>query len=82
MAFSGQQLQYLKAMGIDAWSRRDTAILDKSDPVSRAAFVKNLKAFVDEYDLDGSDIDWEYPVAQLTLSEKDAQLPSFKSLYP
>lgn len=30
-------------------------------PVSRAAFVQNLKAFVDGYQLDGADIDWEYP---------------------
>lgn len=28
---------------------------------SRSAFVRNLTAFVDEYQLDGADIDWEYP---------------------
>ena len=27
----------------------------------RSAFVQNLKAFVDGYQLDGADIDWEYP---------------------
>lgn len=32
-----------------------------ADPESRSAFVQNLKAFVDEYQLDGADIDWEYP---------------------
>jgi GH18 family chitinase len=32
-----------------------------ANAASRAAFVKNLKAFVDEYQLDGADIDWEYP---------------------
>jgi GH18 family chitinase len=32
-----------------------------ADPESRAAFVQNLKTFVDEYQLDGADIDWEYP---------------------
>src|SRR5690242_6272546 len=32
-------------------------------PESRQAFVQNLKAFVDEYQLDGADIDWEYPDA-------------------
>jgi chitinase len=32
-----------------------------ADPESRGAFVRNLKAFVDEYQLDGADIDWEYP---------------------
>lgn len=30
-------------------------------PESRTAFVQNLKAFVGEYQLDGADIDWEYP---------------------
>jgi GH18 family chitinase len=34
-----------------------------ASPESRNAFVKNLKAFVDEYQLDGADIDWEYPDA-------------------
>jgi len=32
-------------------------------PSSRSAFVQNLKAFVEEYELDGADIDWEYPDA-------------------
>ncbi len=32
-----------------------------ADPESRSAFVRNLKSFVDEYQLDGVDIDWEYP---------------------
>ncbi|HEX6269256.1 MAG TPA: glycosyl hydrolase family 18 protein [Anaerolineales bacterium] len=32
-----------------------------ADPEARSAFVQNLKAFVDEYQLDGADIDWEYP---------------------
>ena len=34
-----------------------------ANPESRAAFVQNLTAFVNEYQLDGSDIDWEYPDA-------------------
>jgi len=29
----------------------------------RSAFVQNLKSFVDEFQLDGVDIDWEYPDA-------------------
>ena len=32
-----------------------------ADPASRSTFVQNLKAFVDEYGLDGVDMDWEYP---------------------
>ena len=30
-------------------------------PESRSAFVQNLVAFVNQYQLDGVDIDWEYP---------------------
>ncbi len=32
-----------------------------ADPESRKAFVKNLTAIVDQYKLDGVDMDWEYP---------------------
>ncbi len=32
-----------------------------ASPESRSAFVRNLKTFVEEYDLDGVDMDWEYP---------------------
>ena len=34
-----------------------------ANPESRTAFVQNLVAFIDEYQLDGADIDWEYPDA-------------------
>jgi len=34
-----------------------------ANPEFRSAFVQNLKSFVDEYQLDGADIDWEYPDA-------------------
>jgi chitinase len=32
-----------------------------ANPESRTTFVKNLKDIVDQYQLDGVDIDWEYP---------------------
>lgn len=32
-----------------------------ADPQARTAFVQNLRAVVDEYQLDGVDMDWEYP---------------------
>lgn len=32
-----------------------------ASPAARTAFVKNLKDVVDQYQLDGVDIDWEYP---------------------
>jgi chitinase len=34
-----------------------------ANPESRSAFVQNLKTFVEDYQLDGADIDWEYPDA-------------------
>ena len=33
-----------------------------NDPVIRAAFIANVCAWLEEHDLDGIDIDWEYPV--------------------
>ena len=32
-----------------------------SKPDTRAAFVTNLQRFIHDFDLDGADIDWEYP---------------------
>ena len=34
-----------------------------ADPSLRSVFIQNIKAFVEEYQLDGADIDWEYPDA-------------------
>jgi len=34
-----------------------------ASPELRTVFAQNLRAFVDEYQLDGADIDWEYPHA-------------------
>lgn len=35
-----------------------------ADPHTRSAFIDNMVAFVDQYQLDGVDIDWEYPRAE------------------
>jgi chitinase len=32
-----------------------------ASPETRAVFVRELAAFVEKYDLDGADMDWEYP---------------------
>ncbi|MGY3795536.1 Ig-like domain-containing protein [Aquimarina sp. 433] len=32
-----------------------------ANPTTRAAFINNLVDFVNQYDLDGVDMDWEYP---------------------
>ena len=43
------------------WDRQFETVA--ANPESRNAFVQNLKAFVDDFQLDGADIDWEYPDA-------------------
>ncbi|MDR2783383.1 MAG: glycoside hydrolase family 18 protein [Treponema sp.] len=47
-------------LSIGGWGAEfsDTAY----DPDTRAAFVANLCEYLEKYDLDGADIDWEYPV--------------------
>ena len=32
-----------------------------ADPTARANFIRNVMTFVQQYDLDGVDMDWEYP---------------------
>ena len=52
---------YLKViLGIGGWGAdgfSDAALT----PTSRYAFAREVKRWVDEYELDGVDIDWEYP---------------------
>ena len=50
-------------ISVGGWNWDEQFETMAADPVSRAAFVQNLRAFVDEYQLDGADIDWEYPDA-------------------
>ncbi|MDR2808195.1 MAG: hypothetical protein LBB43_04210 [Spirochaetaceae bacterium] len=47
-------------LSIGGWGAEfsDTA----HDPDARAAFIANLCGYLEQYDLDGADIDWEYPV--------------------
>jgi len=58
-----------------------------ADPDSRARFVAAVAGMVDEYDLDGADIDWEYPDPGASaeafvslMSELRAALPEDKLL--
>ena len=53
-------VKVLISVGGWGWEKEFEALA--ADPATRAAFVNNLKEFVIEYDLDGSDVDWEYPL--------------------
>lgn len=47
-----------------------------SDSISRNAFVLSCKDIVDKYQIDGIDLDWEYPssgVANISFSESDVE---------
>ena len=52
-------VQVLISVGGWGWDQQFETMA--ANPESRSVFVHNLKAFVDEYQLDGADIDWEYP---------------------
>ena len=56
-----KNVKVLISVGGWGWDKQFEALA--ADPKSRTAFVQNLKAFVDQFQLDGADIDWEYPDA-------------------
>lgn len=49
------------SMAVGGWGWDNQFEQMASQPESRASFVENLKKIVDQYKLDGVDIDWEYP---------------------
>ena len=49
-------------ISVGGWGWEKEFEVMAADLSSRAAFIENLKVFVDEHDLDGVDIDWEYPL--------------------
>ncbi|MFB9932277.1 glycosyl hydrolase family 18 protein [Photobacterium aphoticum] len=50
-------------IAIGGWNGGDDSAFETlaSNPVTRTAFVTNVMAFVNQYGLDGVDMDWEYP---------------------
>ena len=54
-----QNVKVSIAVGGWGWDEQFEQLTASSE--ARTAFVQNLKAFVDEYQLDGVDMDWEYP---------------------
>jgi GH18 family chitinase len=58
-AAHGHNVKVCISVGGWGWDAQFEELAAKAE--SRTAFVQNLNAFVDEYQLDGADIDWEYP---------------------
>ena len=56
-----QDVKVLISVGGWGWDKQFETVA--ADPSLRSVFVQNLKSFVDEYQLDGVDMDWEYPDA-------------------
>lgn len=54
-----RNVQVLISVGGWGWDQQFETMA--ANPESRSAFVQNLTAFMDQYQLDGADIDWEYP---------------------
>ena len=48
-------------IAVGGWGWDDQFETMAANPESRSAFVQNLLAVVNQYQLDGVDIDWEYP---------------------
>lgn len=72
---------YLKVvLGIGGWGAdgfSDAALT----PTSRYAFAREAKRWVDEYDLDGVDIDWEYPGSSASgIKSREADKENFTLL--
>jgi chitinase len=52
-------------IAVGGWSDLDNRDFEAvSKPALRGTFIEKCIAFCDEFDLDGIDIDWEYPTAQ------------------
>ncbi len=51
-------------------------------PETRSVFVRDLKDFVDKYQLDGTDIDWEYPDAGVSSQNFLALIKEIRTAMP
>ncbi len=63
----GHQQGVKVLIAVGGWELGDGGGVDRrfsqlaANPSTRTAFVNNLVSFVNQYDLDGVDMDWEYP---------------------
>lgn len=58
-AFTATGAKLLVCVGGNGRSRHFAAVT--RDSAKRALFVTNLRAFVQQHQLDGVDVNWEYP---------------------
>lgn len=73
-------VRVLPSVGGWGWDAQFEAMA--SDPFSRQAFIKNILAVVEEYDLDGVDIDWEYPDAGQSAQHYAALMDELRTALP
>ena len=74
------KVQVIISVGGWGWDKEFETV--GADPALRSAFVQNLKAFVNEYQLDGADIDWEYPDAGQSAQNFLALIQELRSAMP
>lgn len=73
-------VKVLISVGGWGWDKQFETVA--ADPALRSVFVQNLKAFVDEYQLDGADVDWEYPDAGASAQNFLALIQELHSAMP
>ena len=49
-------------ISVGGWGWNDKFEALAEDPISRTMFVNGLAKFIDQFKLDGADIDWEFPI--------------------
>jgi len=64
---NGDAYSHLKIIiSVGGWSWSENFSDAALTPESRWKFAESLKNFVETYDLDGADLDWEYPTGDVT----------------
>jgi GH18 family chitinase len=75
-----KNVKVMISVGGWGWDQQFETMAANSE--SRTAFVQNLKAFVDQYQLDGADIDWEYPDAGQSSQNFLALMQELRNIMP
>jgi len=75
-----RKVKVLISVGGWGWDAQFEAVA--ANPAFRAVFVQDLKAFVDQYRLDGVDIDWEYPDPGASAQNFLALIQELRAAFP